>query len=134
LIAQIAASHIFETIDSKPQIDPFLEGGEKLAQVNGELKLSGIKFRYPTRKQQQIFDGLDLTIPKGQMIALVGASGSGKSTIVQLLERFYDAEEGTVQLDGHDVKKLNVNWLRQQVRFLSLFFPFFLFNLISFYF
>lgn len=113
--AQVAAAHIFETIDTVPKIDSFSEEGKKLNEVKGDLKFTNLKFRYPTRKEQTIFDGLNLTINKGTFVALVGASGSGKSTIVQLLERFYDAEGGTVELDGNNVKDLNVTWLRSQV-------------------
>jgi len=117
--AQIAASHIFETIDSKPTIDVSSETGEKPKEVIGEIEFEHVKFRYPTRKNQTIFDDLTLKIPQGHKLALVGASGSGKSTIVQLLERFYDVESGTVKVDGKNIKDLNVKWLRQQYGLVS---------------
>lgn len=74
--------------------------------------------RYPTRPVQKILDGITLTIPAGSKVALVGPSGSGKSSIIQLLQRFYDPEEGSVSLGGHNLKDLNVSWLRNQVFFL----------------
>jgi ATP-binding cassette, subfamily B (MDR/TAP), member 1 len=61
-------------------------------------------------------DGISLNIPAGAKVALVGPSGSGKSSIIQLLQRFYDPEEGQVSLDGTDLKEINVFWLRHQVR------------------
>ncbi len=59
--------------------------------------------------------GVSLNVNVGQTVALVGASGCGKSTTVQLIQRFYDPEQGTVLLDGRDIKSLNVKWLRQQI-------------------
>ncbi len=64
---------------------------------------------------QQVMNDVSLTVNVGQTVALVGHSGCGKSTTVQLLQRFYDPEEGTVLLDGTDIRKLNVTWLRQQI-------------------
>jgi ATP-binding cassette, subfamily B (MDR/TAP), member 1 len=64
-------------------------------------------------------DDVSLEIPAGKVTALVGASGSGKSTIVGLVERFYDPVQGTVYLDGHDISKLNLRWLRQQMALVS---------------
>jgi len=64
-------------------------------------------------------DDVRLEIPAGKVTALVGASGSGKSTIVGLVERFYDPVQGSVYLDGHDISKLNLRWLRQQMALVS---------------
>lgn len=64
-------------------------------------------------------DDVSLEIPAGKVTALVGASGSGKSTIVGLVERFYDPVQGAVYLDGHDISKLNLRWLRQQMALVS---------------
>lgn len=72
-------------------------------------------FRYPTRQNQKVLDGISLKIPAGAKVALVGPSGSGKSSIIQMLQRFYDPEEGHVYLGGHNLKDLNVSWLRYQV-------------------
>ena len=60
-------------------------------------------------------DGVSLSVNVGQTVALVGASGCGKSTTIQLIQRFYDPDEGRVLLDGTDIKDLNIKWLRQQI-------------------
>jgi ATP-binding cassette subfamily B (MDR/TAP) protein 1 len=67
----------------------------------------------------QILNGLSLTIKKGQTVALVGESGCGKSTVIQLLQRFYDPLKGAVFVDGHDIKELNIKWLRQHIAVVS---------------
>ncbi|DAZ97746.1 TPA: hypothetical protein N0F65_009026 [Lagenidium giganteum] len=77
--------------------------------------LRNVTFAYPSRPHINVCSRYSLTIEAGETVALVGPSGSGKSTIVSLLERFYDPQEGAVKLDGHDIKDLNVKWLRQQV-------------------
>lgn len=74
---------------------------------------------YPQRADVQILFNFSLKIEAGQTVALVGMSGSGKSTIVKLLERFYDPSQGTVILDGVDIKTLRVQWLRQQIGIVS---------------
>jgi ATP-binding cassette subfamily B (MDR/TAP) protein 1 len=67
----------------------------------------------------QILDGLSLTIKNGQTVALVGGSGCGKSTVIQLLQRFYDPLAGAVFVDGNDIKDLNIKWLRQHIGVVS---------------
>lgn len=73
-------------------------------------------FAYPMRPDVPVFQGFSLVAPAGHVTALVGESGSGKSTIVNLVERFYDVDAGAVLLDGTNVKALDVTWLRAQVR------------------
>ncbi|KAL2917729.1 hypothetical protein HK105_202602 [Polyrhizophydium stewartii] len=113
--AQGAAYHIFETIDRQSPIDPSSPEGAKPESVNGSIEFNGIDFHYPTRPDVPILVNFNLKIEPGKTVALVGASGSGKSTIVKLLERFYDPAAGSVVLDGIDIKQLNVTWLRQQI-------------------
>jgi ABC-type multidrug transport system fused ATPase/permease subunit len=67
----------------------------------------------------QILNGLSLTIKNGQTVALVGGSGCGKSTVIQLLQRFYDPLDGAVFIDGNDIKELNIKWLRQHIGVVS---------------
>jgi len=81
-----------------------------------QICFRGVHFSYPTRRENAIFKGLSLSIRHGETIALVGPSGGGKSTVVQLIERFYDPDSGVVELEGTDLKDLNVEWLRDQVR------------------
>lgn len=110
-----AAAKIFNTIDRESPLDPTNDKGEKLDVVEGTISLRDIKHIYPSRPEVTVMDGVSLDIPAGKTTALVGASGSGKSTIVGLVERFYDPVQGSVFLDGHDVKGLNLQWLRQQM-------------------
>jgi ATP-binding cassette subfamily B (MDR/TAP) protein 1 len=102
-----------------PAIDSANEGGLKPDQVVGEITLKGVTFSYPSRPSVQVVKGLDLHFPAGKTAALVGASGSGKSTIVALVERFYDPTGGVVSLDGVNVRDLNLKWLRTQIGLVS---------------
>ncbi|KDO28007.1 hypothetical protein SPRG_07286, partial [Saprolegnia parasitica CBS 223.65] len=113
--ARAAAYSVFELIERESKIDASASTGKTLPTVQGEIVLSNIAFAYPSRPNVQVCAGYSLHIPAGQKIALVGASGSGKSTIVSLLERFYDPLSGTVTLDGHNIKDLNLKWLRSQI-------------------
>lgn len=74
-----------------------------------------VVFHYPSRPDVPILKGLTTEFVAGQTAALVGASGSGKSTVIALLERFYDPVSGVVRLDGRDIRTLNLKWLRQQI-------------------
>jgi ATP-binding cassette subfamily B (MDR/TAP) protein 1 len=85
----------------------------------GEITLEDVKFNYPSRPDVPIVKGLNITFPAGKTAALVGASGSGKSTIVALIERFYDPLSGSVKLDGVDIRDLNIKWLRSQIGLVS---------------
>ncbi|KAF5733430.1 ATP binding cassette subfamily B4 isoform 1 [Tripterygium wilfordii] len=117
--AKNAAASIFSMIDRKPLIDASDESGIKLDRVKGEIELRHISFRYPARPDIQILRDLCLTIRPGKTVALVGESGCGKSTIVAMLQRFYDPESGRITLDGTELQKLNLRWLRQQMGLVS---------------
>ncbi|KAI5302856.1 GTPase-activating protein [Ascosphaera pollenicola] len=114
-----AGSKIYSTIDRQTPIDPTSPEGERLDEVKGDIELRNIKHIYPCRTEVTVMDGVNLVAPAGKVTALVGPSGSGKSTIVGLLERFYNPVQGQVLLDGHDISKLNVSWLRQQISLVS---------------
>ena len=114
-----AAAKVFETIDRIPDIDSANPGGLKPASIKGEVVLENVTFSYPSRPTIDVVKGLSITFRAGKTAALVGASGSGKSTIVCLVERFYDPNSGSVTLDGNDVKTLNVKWLRSQIGLVS---------------
>ncbi|RHY99699.1 hypothetical protein DYB35_012074 [Aphanomyces astaci] len=113
--ARSAAYEIFELINRTSKIDASSNDGKMFDIVKGHIALESIRFAYPSRPEVEVAAGYSLDIPAGQNIALVGSSGSGKSTIVSLLGRFYDPVEGRVTLDGHDLKSLNIKWLRDQV-------------------
>ena len=110
--AIIAGARIFKLIAHQPSI-PF-EGGKKLDNFKGHIEFRNVSFKYPTR-DVYVLRNVSFEIKPGQMGALVGHSGSGKSTSVQLLERYYDAEEGLVLLDGIDIRDLDPRWLHTQI-------------------
>ena len=114
-----AAGKIFNTIDRASPLNPMDDEGEKLEHVEGTVELKNIRMIYPSRAEVVVMQDVNLKVPAGKTTALVGASGSGKSTIVGLVERFYDPVGGEVYLDGHEVTKLNLRWLRQQISLVS---------------
>ncbi|CAK4078009.1 unnamed protein product [Aphanomyces euteiches] len=113
--ARAAAVIVFDLIERASQVDATSTQGKTLESVQGEITLEHIGFHYPARPDVQVCKGYSLHIKAGEKVALVGPSGSGKSTIVSFLERYYDPLEGVVRLDGHDLKTLNVKWLRAQI-------------------
>ncbi|XP_060007439.1 bile salt export pump isoform X3 [Lagenorhynchus albirostris] len=110
-----AATSIFETMDRKPLIDCMSEDGYKLDRIKGEIEFHNVTFHYPSRPEVKILNNLSMVIKSGEMTAMVGSSGAGKSTALQLIQRFYDPSEGMVTLDGHDIRSLNIQWLRAQI-------------------
>jgi ATP-binding cassette subfamily B (MDR/TAP) protein 1 len=114
-----AAQKIYSTIDRVSPLNPDDESGEKLESVEGTIELRHVKHIYPSRPAVEVLKDMSLYIPAGKVTALVGASGSGKSTIVGLVERFYDPVAGEILLDGHDVRDLNLRWLREHISLVS---------------
>ncbi|KAM6894114.1 bile salt export pump isoform 3-T3 [Xenentodon cancila] len=110
-----AATIIFETIDREPEIDCFSEAGYKLDRIKGDIEFHNVTFYYPSRPEVKILDKLSVAVKSGETTAFVGPSGAGKSTAVQLIQRFYDPKEGMVTLDGHDIRGLNIQWLRSLI-------------------
>uniref|UniRef100_A0A8C3CCA0 ATP-binding cassette sub-family B member 5 n=1 Tax=Cairina moschata TaxID=8855 RepID=A0A8C3CCA0_CAIMO len=117
--ARISAQRIFHLLDRKPQIDSYSKEGERLSNFEGNIEFRNINFVYPTRPEVQVLQGLTVKVNKGQTLALVGSSGCGKSTTIQLLERFYDPAEGQVLADGFDTKSLHLQWLRSKLGLVS---------------
>jgi len=117
--ANTAALLFFETIDRKPKINAFSTEGETPSSVRGDIEVKDVVFAYPSAPDHLVCNGYSLSVQAGQTVALSGASGSGKSTIIQLIERFYDPLSGTISLDGIDITKLNVKWLRSQLGLVS---------------
>ncbi|KAL8570376.1 hypothetical protein ACOMHN_035794 [Nucella lapillus] len=114
-----AAYVIFQMIDTESKIDNMMEGGKKPERVSGTLSFTNVQFSYPSRPEAKVLEGISLTVDPGQTVALVGASGCGKSTVVHLLQRFYDPSEGQVKLDGMNIQDLNVRWLREHIGVVS---------------
>ncbi|KAI8562860.1 hypothetical protein RHMOL_Rhmol03G0068100 [Rhododendron molle] len=117
--SKAVAASIFAILDRKSEIDPSDESGMTLESVKGEIELHHISFKYPTRPDFHIFRDLNLNIQSGKTVALVGESGSGKSTVIALLQRFYDPESGNITLDGIEIQRLQLKWLRQQMGLVS---------------
>ena len=125
-----ASQEIFQTIRRVPSIDISDTGGDKPSDIKGSIEIRNVSFIYPARPQGKtpqrilnlvvvVLKNVSTHIPEGKFTAIVGLSGSGKSTIVQLLERFYDPVEGKILLDGHDIKDLNVKFLRSCMGLVS---------------
>ncbi|XDV29988.1 hypothetical protein PO909_033000 [Leuciscus waleckii] len=110
-----AAKIIFDTIDREPEIDCFSEEGHTLDKVKGDIEFHSVHFNYPSRPEVKILYDLNVVAKSGETTAFVGPSGSGKSTTIQLIQRFYDPKEGMVTLDGHDIRSLNIQWLRSLI-------------------
>ncbi|KYF93964.1 ABC transporter permease [Sorangium cellulosum] len=108
-----AAERVFELLDRAPAMP--LSGGIEPPAVQGRLELERVGFSYPARRDVPVLEGIDLSVRPGEVIALVGSSGAGKSTIASLLMRLYDPDEGRILLDGHDLRALSPSWLRRQI-------------------
>ena len=125
-----AAQEILQTIKRVPCIDSLATGGKRLESVKGSIEFRRVCFIYPSRPQGTdpfnpilivviVLKGVNMFIPEGKFTAIVGVSGSGKSTIIQLLERFYDPVEGDIFLDGANIRSLNVKFLRSQIGYVG---------------
>ncbi|XP_078427601.1 ATP binding cassette subfamily B1 [Wolffia australiana] len=117
--ARIAASKIYSTIDHTPGLDSGADSGKELDRVTGHIELKDVDFVYPSRPDVPVLRRFSLSVAAGKTVALVGSSGSGKSTVISLLERFYDPTSGQILLDGHDIRRLKLRWLRQQIGLVS---------------
>ncbi|KAG5555333.1 hypothetical protein RHGRI_012763 [Rhododendron griersonianum] len=117
--AKDSAASIFGILDSKPNIDSSSNEGTTLKTVYGDIEFKNVSFMYPMRPSVPIFRDLCLTIPSGKTVALVGESGCGKSTVISLIERFYNPESGHIFLDGVEIQKFKLSWLRQQMGLVS---------------
>jgi ABC-type multidrug transport system fused ATPase/permease subunit len=113
-----ARPRLFAIIDAVPEIsDP--EQPQPLPPGKGALELRKVNFSYPSRADKQVLFDVDLRVGAGETVALVGRSGAGKSTIVELLFRFYDVDGGTVSLEGVDVRQLRLRDLRKAMALVS---------------
>ncbi|KAH6772957.1 P-glycoprotein 11, partial [Perilla frutescens var. frutescens] len=117
--AKSGAASVFAILDRKSKIDPSDESGMTLGNVKGEIEFRHVNFSYPARPHIQILKDLSLTVSSGKVVALVGESGSGKSTVISLLQRFYDHDSGVITVDGIEIQKLQLKWLRQQMGLVS---------------
>jgi ATP-binding cassette subfamily B protein len=114
--AMASTNRVFDLLDTKPRIN---DGPQSLplAQVKGEVNFDHVRFAYDGG--QEVIKDLSLKMPAGQTIAIVGATGAGKSTIVKLLLRLYDVSDGRILVDGHDLRDLHMTDLRKAIGFVS---------------
>ncbi|TVU29728.1 hypothetical protein EJB05_21311, partial [Eragrostis curvula] len=117
--ASSAAERMLEVIRRVPKIDSENDAGEEPANITGEVEFKNVDFCYPSRPECPVLVSFSLRVPAGRTVALVGSSGSGKSTVIALLERFYDPSAGEVTLDGVDIRRLRLKWLRAQIGLVS---------------
>ncbi|KAH6590081.1 hypothetical protein BASA61_005374 [Batrachochytrium salamandrivorans] len=108
-----ASTRLFSLLENNSVIES--TAGKRLEKISGSIEFENAHFAYPTRSDVDIFRGLSFTINPGETVAIVGHSGSGKSTIAQLIMRFYDPLAGTVKIDGVDIRELDPHWIRQSV-------------------
>jgi len=117
LMSGVGASlRIFEILEQTPQVT---DQGEVLKDVKGHIQFKSVNFTYPTRLNHEVIKDLSLEVRPGQVVALVGASGGGKSTIGHLLPRFYEPSSGEILLDGRPLTALKLGWLREQIGIVS---------------
>jgi len=119
--AKAAGSDIIKLIDSVPEIDADSKEGKVVDShvIKGRLQFDNIHFRYPTRPGVRVLRDLSFDVEPGTYIALVGASGSGKSTIIQLIERFYDPLAGDIYMDGEKITEWNLQEYRKHLALVS---------------
>jgi len=107
-----AAERVFEILDAQPEIDDKKDAIE-LPAIQGNIKFDNVVFSYDD--ENNALDGISFQTKAGEMIGLSGPSGAGKTTLINLIGRFYDATEGTISVDGHDVKDVTMKSLRDQI-------------------
>ena len=112
--AMASTTRVLDLLDTEVGI---VEGDIKLKDVSGELEFRDVEFSYPDR--EEVLQGLNLLVPAGRTVGLVGSTGSGKTTLIRLLMRFHDPQSGNVSLDGHQVCDLTLNSLRGSISLVS---------------
>lgn len=116
---------VFQVLDRVPTIDSLSKEGQKLRMVNGEIEFKDVHFRYPARKDVKVLQGLNLKIKHGETVALVGGSGCGKSTCLQLIQRLYDPLQGQV---SSKIFRNNLTFFQDFQIFLSFYTPLYAFK------
>jgi len=111
-----ASKRIFELLDRHPGVS---DGDETPEHHEGRIAFEDVRFHYPTRPDVEVLDGMTLTLEPGEVVALVGPSGGGKSTVAALMSRFYDPQSGAIAMDGHAYTKLSPDWIRERVGVVS---------------
>ncbi|CAF4140767.1 unnamed protein product, partial [Adineta steineri] len=117
--ARSVASFVWNIIDEPSTVDHNLDEGIKKSDLIGNIKLLNVTFSYPSRSDIEVLKNISFNVKQGETIALVGSSGSGKSTCIQLLQRFYDLNSGSILIDDNEINKYNLKWLRQNLGVVS---------------
>jgi ABC-type multidrug transport system fused ATPase/permease subunit len=120
--AKLAYKSVFDILDTKVKLSAFKNNNSLKASakdIRGNIEFKNVSFAYPTKPDQIILKNLSFTIKEGQNIGIVGLSGSGKSTIIQLIERFYDVNEGEILIDGRNIQEYNLYELRKKISLVS---------------
>ena len=112
---QIAFERLNDVFDAKPEEDPEKQALIKMPRIRGHIKFDNVTFRYPTRADKNALSNVNLEIMPGQTVALVGRSGSGKTTFANMLLRLHQPNEGRIYIDGYDLRQVSINSLRSQV-------------------
>jgi ATP-binding cassette subfamily B protein len=112
LSATAALDKIMEVLDEEPEIVD-APGAPALGRIEGHVRFEGVRFGYGSLPE--VLHGIDLDVPAGTSVALVGQTGAGKSTIAKLIARFYDVREGRISIDGHDLREVQQRSLRSQL-------------------
>ena len=113
-----AAERIFDILDTEPEVVDRKDAYE-LPEIQGEVRFDKISFAYPDEPERFVLKNVDFLIKPGETIALVGPTGAGKTTIVSLISRFYNATSGTITVDGHDISEVTMNSLRKQMGIMT---------------
>ncbi|KAK6934710.1 ABC transporter-like, ATP-binding domain [Dillenia turbinata] len=116
--AKAAGGEVFQVIRRKPEIS-YDSKGKTPWLIEGNIEIRDVYFAYPSRQDKLILQGFSLSIPAGKVVAFVGSSGCGKSTVISLVERFYDPTKGEILIDKHNIKDFNLKFLRQNVGAVS---------------
>ncbi|THF98724.1 hypothetical protein TEA_017796 [Camellia sinensis var. sinensis] len=116
--AKAAGKEVFQVIKRKPLIS-YDSIGKTLEVVDGNIEIRDVYFAYPSRPEELILRGFTLSIPAGKVVAFVGSSGCGKSTVISLVARFYDPSKGEILVDNHNVKDLDLKFLRKNIGAVS---------------
>ena len=120
-IAKVSAAKAYRIIDKKSLISIEDPSGLKPAHIEGNIRFNDVSFAYPLKADRQILKGITFDIRKNEKTAFVGESGCGKTTSMQLIERFYDLVDGngSITLDGNELKKLNLKWMRENIGYVG---------------
>ncbi|XP_068640253.1 ABC transporter B family member 13-like [Aristolochia californica] len=110
-----ALASVFGILERKPKINPSDSTSDLVAEIRGDIEFRNVHFKYPVRPDITVFNGLNLRVSSGSSLALVGPSGSGKSSVIALLMRFYDPSSGAILIDGRNIRGLNLRSFRLKI-------------------